>query len=162
MPTHTEAAEALYRAAMSASNAYMGNHASHHETAQRMRTLVDAVNAYRDSTPDAPSLPPEVQRVLEAAGKWWEETREDFFADDIRRELRLAVRAYRSTQPEPLSARLARLGKGARVRLKHGSDGTVEANAPQHESLWVALDDITDSLLTYSYSQVDTILSESP
>ena len=161
MPTHAEAAEALYRAAMSASNAYMGNHASHHETAQRMRTLVDAVNAYRDSTPDAPSLPPEVQRVLEAAMNVNDGTSR-YIDDAALFDLTRAVDAYRSTQPEPLSARLARLGKGARVRLKHGSDGTVEANAPQHESLWVALDDITDSLLTYSYSQVDTILSESP
>jgi hypothetical protein len=123
--------------------------------------LDDAVRAYRDATPDP--LPAEVQRVVEAAVSWWEATRDDYFSDSLCRELRLAVRAYRSTQPEPLSARLARLGKGARVGTKGGSTGTVEANAPQHERLWLIIDgNERYPMATYSYDEITAILSESP
>lgn len=155
MPTRTEAAEALYRAAQGVAAEIA------RPISAAQFSLLLAIDGVKTATPDA--LPAEVQRVVEAAVSWWEATRDDYFSDSLCRELRLAVRAYRSTQPEPLSARLARLGKGARVGTKGGSTGTVEANAPQHERLWLIIDgNERYPMATYSYDEITAILSESP
>ena len=163
MPTRTEAAEALYRAVRDYQGAPTSSCVIH-----RGQNLAKAVRDYRNATPDP--LPAEVQRVVEAADRYerlWTTLQTEgpvvLGLAPALDALLAATRAYRSTQPEPLSARLARLGKGARVGTKGGSTGTVEANAPQHERLWLIIDgNERYPMATYSYDEITAILPESP
>ena len=158
MPTRTEAMQALYDAAddlyVEVGNNPLArvNHGIH-------EALGRALDAYSTSTPDP--LPAEVQRVVEAAVSWWEATRDDYFSDSLCRELRLAVRAYRSTQPEPLSARLARLKPGSVVTRGGGDSRTFSVIANDGAYLWTQ-PDRSDGRLTLPYAAVSAIISESP
>lgn len=164
MPTRTEAAEALYRAAMD----YMGVQITSPslDVAERRKALDGALVGYQRATPTP--LPAEVARVLEAAEaferRWIGPV---LFSDCVSegRDVVEAIRAYRSTQPEPLSARLARLRPGSVVRSMYEGDPnkyTVLANHPQSKTIFVTWDD-GECAAAFDYSVFDrAILSEPP
>ena len=159
--TRTEAAERLYEATRGLSSYWINPLMGETKFGATLNTVRAALDAYSTATPDA--LPAEVARVVEAAEKWWDATREDFFADEVRRELRLAVRAYRSSQPDPLPARLARLRPGSVVELARAPHATVIANHPATETLfieWKWNGEIKSNAAVYS--SIRAILSESP
>ncbi len=158
MPTRTEAAEALYEASVEVQKA----RSNLHQMGRSLDALLGAARAYSTSTPDP--LPAEVQRVLEAADKY-ERTFGRLYDDDILAEeacpLVDAIRAYRSNpDPEPLSARLARLRPGSVVRAEHG-EYRIVANDPDVEMLWVRLPDANGNG-GFFYENITAILSESP
>lgn len=171
--TRTEAAEALYRAV----EAFIEDH--RYRIPYDSETLVDlrsAANVYLHSAA-TPSLPPAVQRVVEAALKLIADCQADLTRylmpdsgvnerDVINNLLdrldgpqwREVEALYRSSQPEPLSARLAKLGKGA-VVTEEANSFVVLANIVEHQTLAVLYRERVNLL---RYSDVDSILSESP
>lgn len=165
MPTRTEAAEALHRAADKLRN-YDGwlvaDVGRPREFTEMWAAVRAALDAYSTSTPDP--LPAEVQRVLEAACGYVDAPNNN---GDVTPErysaLESAVAAYRSTQPEPLSARLARLRPGVKsvVDLSGGRRRYVAWNDPDKRKL-LCFDGETSFVEWAAYATVEAILSESP
>ncbi len=161
MPTRDEAAEALYRAARPF-RAFVDAIYDSGDIDRMRARLAEALDAYSASPPFAtPSpLPAEVARVLVAAMRFVPlgQTKPAFA------ELRDAVDAYRDyldalPQPEPLSARLAKLKAGS-VVVREGNDGrtfTVIANDGAY--LWTQPSS-SDGRMTLPYAAVASIISE--
>lgn len=160
MPTKSEAAEALYRAAVNWSN----ERANHCVSALTAVWLDTAIAVYSTATPDA--VPPEVQRVVEAAEAFvafcWTDDEPLSSAAPRSNELVAAVRAYRSSQPEPLSARLAKLKPGSVVEI-FGEHFVVCVNDVHIEYLIVRRDEAgcPPRAAAYNYRHITAIISES-
>ena len=162
MPTRDEAAEALYRAGEEYRSSWVSNFTGSSNVAIALHQFWAALDTYRDATPTP--LPAEVAWVLEAAARWYYAPNGNsaLAAHD---EMRDAIKAYcervQFAQPEPLSTRLARLGKGAVVRTERVPHFDVLANCPERRCLFAdaACFDFPRSV---PYHDVTAILSESP
>lgn len=164
MPTRTEAAEALYRAAITAAPKITDDWASSETRRAISRHLTEAADAYSTSTPDP--LPAEVQRVVEAADRYVEKWgKHPVDNDDAWAELVSAVVARRSTQPEPLSARLARLKPGSVVEDDEGDAIAVLAVDEPTRRLfgaWTGKHSKERCTALFHFDRIVSILSESP
>ena len=160
MPTRTEAGEALFRAVRDYQEAPTSSCVIH-----RGQNLAKAVRDYRNATPDP--LPAEVQRVVEAADRYerlWTTLQTEgpvvLGLAPALDALLAATRAYRSTQPEPLSARLARLKAGSVVEGVGGKQATVIGNDPETQELWVRHYCPGFGNFAVKYATVTAIISE--
>lgn len=153
MPTKSEAAEALYRAAQGVAAEIA------RPISAAQFSLLLAIDGVKTATPDA--LPAEVQRVVEAADAWEREWGGLAMRSQQPHAVAVAeaVRAYRSSQPEPLSARLARLKPGSVVEVGEPYVWTMIGNDAETRSVWLKRNGATR---TVNYQYVTAIISESP